>query len=303
MSITVRNLTKKYGKFTALDDVSVSISNGCVGLLGPNGSGKSTFIKTLLSLVSSTQGDVEILGMDARKEAKKIRQKIGYMPEDDCFIPGIPGISAISFMGELSGLSPMDSLGRAHEMCDFVGFKEERYRKTDTYSTGMKQKMKFAQALVHDPSIIFLDEPTNGLDPASRNRMLKLIKYLSKECGKIIILCTHLLQDVEMVCDSAFILSSGKVLKEGTIADLTRPLDSSVTVKIKENFSEFELGLKERNCVVEPIVAGEYKITGDDARDHIIEIAAQFKCSLIKVQGSKNSLESVFLEAVQDGHN
>lgn len=303
MVIKVNNLTKCYKNFTALNDVSLNIVGGIVGLLGPNGAGKSTLIKCLMSLVSFQKGEVNVLGFDSKSDPRSIRQHIGYMPEDDCFIPGLQGVAAVKYMGMLSGLSSKQSLGRAHEICDLVGLAEERYRLTDTFSTGMRQKMKMAQAVVHDPELIILDEPTNGLDPTSRTRMLKLIEHLAHERGKTVILSTHLLGDVERICESAVILSQGKVLLEGEIANLRQSKDNTITVKIERNQDQFVQQLRDKNHTVTELTTYEFLVGGDDAKSDVIDVAARTNSSIKKMQNSRNSLEKVFLEAVSNGNN
>ena len=176
---SVVNLTVRYGRFTALQDFSVQVPKGCVGLLGPNGAGKTTLIKTLLGFVTPTAGTATILGHSVQKEGAKVRQRVGLMPEQDCHLPGMSAIEFVAYAGELAGMPQAQALRRAHEVLEYSGLGESRYRKVETFSTGMKQRIKLAQALVHGPKLLLLDEPTNGLDPRGREEMLKLIRDIS----------------------------------------------------------------------------------------------------------------------------
>ena len=174
---TVSNLTVRYGTKIAVNDLSVDVPEGCVGLLGPNGAGKTTLIKTLLGFLAPTSGGAKVLGLNVATQGLEIRQSVGLMPEIDCHIPGMNAVSFVGYAGELAGMPAAQALSRAHEVLQYCGLGEARYRNVETYSTGMKQRIKLAQALVHGPKLVFLDEPTNGLDPAGRDEMLALIRF------------------------------------------------------------------------------------------------------------------------------
>ncbi len=180
MILQLENVTKRYGRFEALAGLTVDVRPGTIGLLGPNGAGKSTLIKAMLGLVKLSGGRARVLGLDVGRQAREIRERVGYMPEDDCTIPGLKGVEAVALAGELAGLPALTALRRSHEILDYVLLGEERYREVENYSTGMRQKVKLAQALIHAPQMLFLDEPTSGLDPAGRERMLRLIRSLSQ---------------------------------------------------------------------------------------------------------------------------
>jgi len=194
---SISNLTVKYGTKTAVSDLSVEVPEGCVGLLGPNGAGKTTLIKTLLGFISPAAGGGTVLGMNVATEGLKIRQRIGLMPEIDCHIPGMNAVTFVGYAGELAGMPGHQAMRRAHETLEYCGLGEARYRNVETYSTGMKQRVKLAQALVHGPKLLFLDEPTNGLDPAGRDEMLDLIRDISHAKGVNVIVSSHLLPDIE----------------------------------------------------------------------------------------------------------
>src|SRR5436189_2295445 len=218
--VTLESVTVAYGKNRALRDVTSSFSSGAVGLLGPNGAGKSTMIKALLGFIVPERGRMRVLGVDVAESPLDIRARVGYMPESDAHIPGMNAVSFVAYCGELSGLPPADAMQRAHEVLFYVGLGEARYRNVETYSTGMKQRIKLAQALVHDPDVLFLDEPTNGMDPKEREEMLALVRDLSHDKHISLILSSHMMPDVESVCDSVVVMNHGTVVMRGPIATL-----------------------------------------------------------------------------------
>jgi len=221
--IEIHELSKSYGSVRALDRLTLRIEGGAVGLLGPNGAGKTTLIKLLLGLLAPDSGSAGIAGADPHSAAGRLelRRSVGYMPESDCLIPGMSAVELVSTLGELSGLSRVDAMTRAHEVLDYVGLDESRYRDCEQYSTGMKQRLKLAQALVHDPPLLLLDEPTNGLDPKGRKHMLELVADLGSAQKKSLLVCSHLLPDVERTCERVIVLKAGRAALEGSIADLT----------------------------------------------------------------------------------
>src|SRR5688500_345637 len=218
--VELDRVSVRYGKSWALRDVSASFPPGAVGLLGPNGAGKSTMLKSLLAFIAPDQGHMRVLGLDVRKNALQIRARLGYMPENDAHIPGMNAVTFVAYCGELAGLPHADAMQRAHEVLYYVGLGEARYRNLDTYSTGMKQRIQLAQALVHGPGLLCLDEPTNGMDPRGREEMLALIRTVAHEKGISLILSSHLLPDVEDTCDYVVVLDKGAVAAEGPIATL-----------------------------------------------------------------------------------
>ncbi len=209
-----------YARREALRVERVRLAPGAVGLLGPNGAGKSTLLKVLLGLLPIDHGRGTVLGLEIGREAVSIRERVGYMSEDDCFVPGFTAVEIVTLAGELAGMPRRDALGRAHEVLSYLGLDEARYRRVEEYSSGMLQRLKLAQALVHDPPLLILDEPTNGLDPSGRRQILDLIGILNHEHGKSVLLSTHLLEDVERVCDSTLILDHGRVIASGPLDTL-----------------------------------------------------------------------------------
>src|SRR3954463_12690338 len=218
--VTLEGVTVTYGKNRALRDVTSSFAAGAVGLLGPNGAGKSTMIKSLLGFIVPERGRLRVLGLDVAESPLEIRARVGYMPESDSHIPGMNAVSFVAYCGELAGLPRIDAMQRAHEVLFYVGLGEARYRNVETYSTGMKQRIKLAQALVHDPELLFLDEPTNGMDPKGRDEMLALVRDIASNKQIALILSSHLLPDVEFACDHVVVLHKGVVAAQGPIAAL-----------------------------------------------------------------------------------
>src|SRR5437773_1016678 len=231
--VTLDHVTVAYGRSRALQDVTTTFASGAVGLLGPNGAGKSTMIKALLGFIVPEQGRMGILGLDVAVSSLEIRARVGYMPESDAHIPGMNAVSFVAYCGELAGLPRVDAMQRAHEVLFYVGLGEARYRNVETYSTGMKQRIKLAQALVHDPDLLFLDEPTNGMDPKGRDEMLELVRDLGHNKGVSLILSSHLLPDVEYTCDHVVVMDKGTVPAAGPIAALRGPRGRVFELRVK----------------------------------------------------------------------
>jgi ABC-2 type transport system ATP-binding protein len=229
----------RYGNQWALADASASFPPGAVGLLGPNGAGKSTMLKALLGLVEPATGTIRVLDLDVARRPLDVRARIGYMPESDAQIPGFSAVSFVAYCGELSGLPAADAMQRAHEVLFYVGLGEARYRNVETYSTGMKQRIKLAQALVHDPDVLFLDEPTNGMDPKGREDMLALVRDIVQNKHINLILSSHVMPDVESVCDSVVLMNRGTVVMQGPIAALKGPAGRMFEVRVKGNRPAF----------------------------------------------------------------
>src|ERR1051326_3997342 len=237
--VSLDNVTVEYGRNRALNGVTASFGSGAVGLLGPNGAGKSTMIKSLLGFIVPLQGQMRVLGLDVAASPVEVRARIGYMPENDAHIPGLTAVQFVSYCGELAGLPRADATQRAHEVLYYVGLGEARYRTVETYSTGMKQRIKLAQALVHDPDLVFLDEPTNGMDPKGRDEMLDLIRDLGHNKNVSLILSSHLLPDVEYTCDDVVVMDKGTVATEGPIQALKGPGGRVYELRVKGDLRGF----------------------------------------------------------------
>jgi ABC-2 type transport system ATP-binding protein len=299
----IQNLTVRYGSFTALDGLSVDIPEGSTGLLGPNGAGKTTLIKTLLGFVKPSGGSATVLDCDISREGKRIRQLVGLMPEQDCHIPGMSGVAFVAYAGELAGMPGEQALRRAHEVLEYCGLGEARYRNVETYSTGMKQRIKLAQALVHGPKLLLLDEPTNGLDPAGREDMLELVRSVSHGKGVNVLVSSHLLPDIERVCDRVIVVMGGQLRASGTIRDLKKIEGHPVDVELKEVSHEFVNLLMKRGASVEPPKGSTYRVqTAGTPAEVAVVVMAAARESGAQVRGfqiAQRSLEEAFLEAVK----
>ena len=295
-----------YGKNRALKNVSASFARGAVGLLGPNGAGKSTMLKALLGFVKPTEGRMRVLGLDVAERPMEIRARLGYMPETDGHIPGMNAVSFVGYCGQLAGLPAVDAMQRAHEVLYYVGLGEARYRAVETYSTGMKQRIKLAQALVHDPDLLFLDEPTNGMDPKGRDEMLELIHDLGHNKNVNLILSSHLLPDVEYTCDHVVVMDKGQVAAHGPIAELKGPAGRVFELRIKGDLQAFidilqragmECHATDEDVMRVFVPAGAVPAIGTDQRA-IFALAAQHRIQVRHLRPSVPTLEDVFAKAV-----
>ena len=279
--------------------MSLRIPPGITGLLGPNGSGKSTLIKALLGLLRTQAGNGRVLDYKWPRETRSIRDSIGYLPEDDCYIAGLEGIESVSLMAQLSGLSGREGLRRSHEMMDFCGFGEERYREVESYSTGMRQKLKFAQALVHDPPLLILDEPTTGLDPDQRLAMLRRIRNLALRHGKSVILSTHILPDVRTVCDHVVILVRGTVRVVDTLANLSRPIEPTMHVSVVGDHTSFAHRATAAGHSVDwHEKTAMLRVGGiePEQTDLLWAWAAETDTAIRRLEPAVNSLEQIFID-------
>jgi ABC-2 type transport system ATP-binding protein len=299
-AVSLEGLTVEYGKNRALADVSAVFPLGAVGLLGPNGAGKSTMIKSLLGFITPAKGRMKVLGLDVTTSPQEIRSRVGYMPENDGHIPGMNAVSFVAYCGELSGLPAVDAMQRAHEVLYYVGLGEARYREIGTYSTGMKQRIKLAQALVHDPDLLFLDEPTNGMDPKGRDEMLDLIRDLGHNKGVSLILSSHLLPDVEYTCDHLVVLDKGRIATSGRIGELKGPAGSVFELRIKGDSDAFVALLQANGLechATDEDVMRVFVPGGKTARD-VFALAAQHGVQVRHLRASVPTLEDVFAKAV-----
>src|SRR5215203_91852 len=290
----------RYGNQWALSDVSASFPEGAVGLLGPNGAGKSTMLKALLGLITPDNGRITVLDLDVGVAPLDIRARVGYMPENDAQIPGMSAVAFVAYCGELSGLPSADAMQRAHEVLYYVGLGEARYRNVETYSTGMKQRIKLAQALVHDPDLLFLDEPTNGMDPKGRDEMLELIRDLAHNKGVNLILSSHLLPDVEYTCDRVVVMDKGRIAAQGPIAELKGPRGSVYELRAKIDADRLVTALRAAGMechATDEDVMRVFVPEGLTARA-VFEVAARERIQLRHLRPSVPTLEDVFARAV-----
>ena len=278
--VSVNGLTKQYGNVVALNDVSFNITDGITGILGENGAGKSTAIKILLGLLKPTSGTATVLGQNAL-ESVAARARIGYMPEHDCLPTAVSAAEFLTHMAEVSGLPPSMARTRAADMLRHVGLFEERYRAIGGYSTGMKQRVKLGQALVHDPVFVFLDEPTAGLDPAGREEMLTLIRKTHREFGISVLFSSHLMADIERTCDRIIVLQGGQLVQSGEVEQFTRETET-VFIEVDTNRAALVASLERRGVVV-TVERGGLTIEGPDetvydlVRDAVVEAQAPLR--------------------------
>ncbi|MCE2786067.1 MAG: ABC transporter ATP-binding protein [Pirellula sp.] len=302
----IESVRKSYGSKQVLKNISLSIPTGVVGLLGPNGSGKSTLIKTILGLVSidprrGDTGSGQVLGFDWPSQVRIVRDHVGYLPEDDCYLQGLQGIESIQMMARLSGLMKKEALRRSHEVADYCDLGQERYRNVETYSTGMRQKLKFAQALVHDPRWIILDEPTTGLDPQQREQFLDRIYALANEQGKSILLSTHILHDVIQTCDHVVIMAAGQIRLVDTLDNLQRPSQEGLQISVVSNAGKLGDALRAQGIQSNSTSDSQLVVLGDESilLDCIWKTSIEQQVTVLRIEQAKNSLEQAFLDAVR----
>jgi ABC-2 type transport system ATP-binding protein len=283
--------------------VSAAFPSGAVGLLGPNGAGKSTMIKSLLGFLVPERGRLRVLGLDVAQSPLEIRARVGYMPETDGHIPGMNAVSFVAYCGELAGLPQVDAMQRAHEVLFYVGLGEARYRNVETYSTGMKQRIKLAQALVHDPDLLFLDEPTNGMDPKGRDEMLELVRDLGHNKGVNLILSSHLLPDVEHTCDHVIVLDKGRVAAAGPIAALKQPRGRVYELRVKTHDGDVDpfierLRAAGLDCHATDEDVMRVFVPGEAGARQLFTLAASNQVQVRHLRPSVPTLEDVFATAV-----
>ena len=299
--LDVSDLVVRYGRKQALSGVDVRYQGGSLGLLGPNGAGKSSLLRTVLGLIDPAEGRASVLGIDSR-DGVKVRANVGYMPESDCHVPGLSGLEFTAYCARLAGLSAPDAKRRAHEVLVYAGLDEERYRNVDEYSKGMKQKVKFAAALVHDPAVLFLDEPTNGLDPQARVDLLELIEDLAKNKGMNIVLSSHLLRDVESVCDDMIVLADGEVRASGSIEEL-KGGGSGFVVRTAGDPAAFLEQAAARGFQATRDGRGAIRVRSDDGVPldgrALFELARAAGTPLSHLAPEEESLEDLFLRAIE----
>jgi ABC-2 type transport system ATP-binding protein len=304
MLIELDNLDVGYGTRAVLTGVTLRFEKGCAGLLGPNGAGKSTLLKTLMGFLKPLGGNATVFDLAVPEHAMQVRSRIGYMPETESFIPGMSTVQFVAYMAQLSGL-PLDAaMERAHEVLQYVGLGEARYRNLETYSLGMKQRAKLAQAIVHDPALLFLDEPTNGMDPDGRREMLELVEDLSRNKGMAVILCSHLLHDVENVADQIIVLGNGKVIskevRSGSNEAVAAP--KIFMVRVRDQRQEFIRVLQMRGLEAkarddDDAVLVAFAPEQDNTRI-LFEVASECGTIIRRLEERRERLEDIFVKAV-----
>jgi ABC-2 type transport system ATP-binding protein len=293
--IATQALTKTYGGgVTALSDLTVQVEPGVIGLVGANGAGKSTFIKIMLGLITPTSGSVRVFELDPVTQTDKVRARVGYMPENDSLPPDVSASEFVTHLGRMSGLPRTAARERASEALRHVGLYEERYRQIGGYSTGMKQRVKLAQALVHDPDLLLLDEPTNGLDPAGRDAMLALIHRIGTEFGISVVVCSHLLGEVERICDSLIAIQGGRLLRADRISSMTEA-SAVLAVEVSDGTDELaarlaQIGLpvsRDGRVLLVPLAT-------DEAYDQILRAVTDLELNLHRLDQRRHRVAELF---------
>jgi ABC-2 type transport system ATP-binding protein len=304
--IDLRNITRTFGAHTALDDVTLSLPPGRIGLLGPNGAGKSTLLKVLMGLIPPSSGTGRVLDeeLGGDRDAAgnwRLRRLIGFMPEADALVPGLTGVEYVSLAGELYGMPRREAQRRAHEVLSYLELEEARYRRVEEYSTGMKQRAKLAQAVVHDPPVLLLDEPTSGLDPAGRDAILRLVRNLGTEHGKSVLLSTHLLADVEAVCERVVILAGGRVRGVGTVAELCSRRQDRYRIRVQGEAAAFRDDLSTEGVrVLEDNGQGEWRVAVPEGWSNLafFKLADVNRVVIRSLVRDDETLEELFLRTV-----
>jgi ABC-2 type transport system ATP-binding protein len=298
------DLTKRFGSFTALNKIDLSIPPGAIGLLGPNGAGKTTLIRILLGLAKPTSGSAEVLGFDAFSQGIQVRERVGYMPEAECLPSNATAADFVGHMAEMSGLPKTEARQRAADVLYQVGLNEERYRLIKGFSTGMKQRVKLAQSIVHDPSLVFLDEPTAGLDPPGRDDMLELVDRIHNMMGMTVVLSSHILEDIERVCDYVVIINEGQLVlaqsiggtpADGAALSITIDGDAQAFIARLNVLGIEDARLRDRMTGLPEIVI---RAPSDKVYDAVRDTAVELDVPLISMTGRTRSLEDLYLQAV-----
>tara|TARA_B100000945_G_scaffold321547_1_gene336837 strand:- start:3790 stop:4785 length:996 start_codon:yes stop_codon:yes gene_type:complete len=294
--ISTKALRKMYGPHLALEDINLEINRGAIGILGPNGAGKSTLFKCLLGLITTTSGEGSVLGHDIRTQGEMIRSKIGYMPEYNALDPNLFAVDQVRYAGELLGMNTKHATQRAHEVLEYVGLKDQRYRKIETFSTGMLQATKLACALVHDPEILICDEPTNGLDQRARSFMLQTLNKTVKEGNRSVLMSSHVMDDVQDLCQTIVMIHKGRIVVQRSIDELVEQVDKEVEMiiwggasKMEDQLSSMGLEVRRLGRVI------RVKITSEKTIDQILEAAVSAGVQVRQMKEYEPDLEDIFL--------
>ena len=300
--IQTEALTKRYGSVTAVSELSVDVEPGVVGLIGANGAGKSTLIKMVLGLLPATSGRATVLGLDVATEGAAIRERVGYMPEHDCLPPDVSATELVVHMARMSGLPRAAARERTADTLRHVGLYEERYRSIGGYSTGMKQRVKLAQALVHDPQLVLLDEPTNGLDPAGRDDMLGLIRRIGTEFGISVLVASHLLGELERVCDHVVVIDAGQLLRSSSTADVTAA-SQLIAVEVTERTDDLAAALRQAGLGVATVgLLLEIDLRDDTTYDVVRDAVVRLGVGLVRLERRRHRMSEIFTTPVGGQH-
>ena len=302
MLLELNNLCVNYGRRPALENVSVAMESKALGLLGPNGAGKSTLIRTMLGLVPARSGEAKLEGFDIHRQGKRIRERIGYMPEHESYLPGVTAVRFLRFMGEMCGLPPRAAMERAHEVLFYVGLGEVRYRPLEGLSYGLHQKVRLAQALIHGPKLLILDEPTNGLDPSAREEMLALIRDMVQNSDSKILISSHLLRDIETSCQDVLVLNRGRVVAAGNIEEMKQTEQNVFELRVKGELDPFLAALGELGCECRLGNRDEIHVTTPNgvAPRRFFEIAQRQQVQIRHFYARRDTLEDIFLKVLEE---
>ena len=299
--IRTDGLTKRFGSVTAVEDLTLDVRPGITGLVGANGAGKSTLLKILLGLLPATAGSASVLTLDVATQGPAIRERVGYMPEHDCLPPDVSATEFVVHMARMSGLPTTSARERAADTLRHVGLYEERYRPMGGYSTGMRQRVKLAQALVHDPALVLLDEPTNGLDPAGRDDMLELIRRIGTEFGISLIVTSHLLRELERVSDGIVVIDAGRLLRHSTTAAVTAET-AVVTVEVTDDPAELRDRLVAAGLTVRREgVLLHVDVEDPEAYDLVRDAVAELGLGLVRLERQRHRMTEIFTDATARG--
>jgi ABC-2 type transport system ATP-binding protein len=294
------NLTKRFGALEALAGLTVDVERGAVGLLGPNGAGKTTLIELLLGLLEPSSGTARVLGHRLPDDAQTVRQKVGYMPENDCHLPYLSAVDFVTMSGRLSGVPKSEAFRRAHQVLHYVGLAEARYRELSGFSAGMKQRVKLAQAIVHGPELVFLDEPTSELDPSGRDEMLELIEDI-KSRGIGVVLSSHLLHEVEQVCDAVLMLDQGRLVHYGPLSELKSGGGGRVEIRTREQDDTLASALRTDGFEVDHEGRSiEVQLGPDQSPRQLLEAAVESGVQIRHFMPQELTLETAFLQLLDD---
>lgn len=300
--IEFTDVTVCYDEVPALDGVSIEIGGGAIGLLGPNGAGKSTLIKTVLGFNRATKGTVKIFGLEMPARSVEVRHRLGYMPEREVSSPKVSAVAFLTYCGRIFGISRVDALERAHEVLNYVKLGDSRYRTMETYSTGMLQRVKLAQAILHDPKLLLLDEPTNGLDPDGRIEILDLVRDIAARPDVTVIVSSHLLPDVQHVCEEVVMIDKGKIKHSASIKDLTTPRLEYCDVRLRDNDQVFVDAVRNAGyaCTrLHPSNTWQVRLPEENGIQILFQIAQDCQTQIRHFQPARRSLEEAFLQAVE----
>lgn len=303
--VLLDGVVKRYGRRTVLDRVSCRVERGITGLVGPNGAGKSTLVRAILGLVRLAAGEARVFGIDPAREPRRVRRMVGVVPEDECTVPGLQAVEMVRYAARLSGLPGTEALRRAHEVLDWCDAGQERYRAVETLSVGMRQKVAFAAAIVHDPDLVILDEPTNGLDPLERQAMLGRLMTLAHDHGKTVLVSSHVLPDVQAICDRVIVLAAGRVRLTGSIAELTTPPVRQLVLEAAGPLDACLEALRARGFEARPAGAHAISVTdrGPAAAEEILRAANATGLAVRSLAPARRRFEEVFLEAIDGGRD